>query len=83
MIRCIISFHPDIHDSDDPENLCIELKQSDFGPYKGQLDRMYDFIIENGCDHDTAASVTSWAELASVGETYKTDQFIAEIFDDE
>lgn len=83
MVRCIISFHPNIHDADDPANICIELKQSDFGPDKRQLDMMYDFLIENGCNHDTAASATSWAELAGIGETYETDRFIAEVFDDE
>ena len=32
---------------------------------------IYDFLINRGYSHDTAASVEGWANLASVGEKYE------------
>ena len=36
-------------------------------------DSIYDFLIDHGYSHDTAADVASWADLASVGEEYELD----------
>ena len=50
---------------------------------KNDFDSVYDkvlFIVEN---HDTAASASSWCELASVGEIYEHEEFKIEIIDDE
>lgn len=36
---------------------------------------IYDYLIEHGCDHDTAANVTGWAQVASLWEEYELDGF--------
>ena len=44
---------------------------------------LYERIMEKTHDnHERAESVISWAELASVGETYETDDLTAEIVED-
>lgn len=36
---------------------------------------IYEYMISTGCDHDVAADVADWAEIASVGEQYELDGF--------
>lgn len=36
-------------------------------------DSIYDFLINRGYSHETAADVADWAEIASVGEEYELD----------
>ena len=44
---------------------------------------MYERIMDNTNDnHELAESFISWAEVASVGETYETDELTAEIVEE-
>lgn len=36
-------------------------------------DSIYTFLTNHGYDHDTAADVAGWADLASIGEEYELD----------
>lgn len=36
-------------------------------------DNIYNFLIDHGYNHDIAANVAGWADLASVGEKYELD----------
>lgn len=36
---------------------------------------IYSYLIEYGCDHDTAANVVEWAQVAGIGEEYELDGF--------
>mgnify|MGYP000818556058 FL=1 len=36
-------------------------------------DSIYNFLVDHGYSHDTAADVAGWADLASVGEEYELD----------
>ena len=45
----------------------------------GLYERIMDKTNEN---HELAESVISWAEVASVGETYETDELTAEIVEE-
>ena len=57
------------------------IKQSAYGSglnNSGMYERIMD---ETNSDHDLAESVLSWAELASLGETFEDDALLAEIVD--
>ena len=43
---------------------------------------IYDCILDHTDNHDLAAEVSGWADLAGVGETYETDELSAAILDD-
>ena len=36
---------------------------------------IYDFMTEKGADHEDAANVAGWADLAEVGEDYELEGF--------
>ncbi len=48
----------------------------------GDHSGIYDKIMFLTDDHDIAADVDGWSDLADVGETYEHETFTAEIIDD-
>lgn len=42
---------------------------------------IYKYLLEHGCNHDTALNVTNWVQVAFVGEGYKLDGFEIYIVD--
>lgn len=46
------------------------------------FDHVYDLVMEITDNHETAASASSWCELASIGEIYEHDAFQIEIIED-
>lgn len=43
---------------------------------------IYDCILDHTDNHDLAAEISGWTDLAGIGEQYETDELIAEIIDD-
>lgn len=43
-------------------------------------ERVYDAILELAESEELAIEVCSWCELATVGETFESEQFTVEIF---
>lgn len=69
--------------TDNPDSsVSYPISQGRFGSGledSGLYDRIMDKTNDN---HELAESVISWAEVASVGETYETDELTAEIVDE-
>ena len=36
---------------------------------------IYDYLVEHGCDENTARNVLDWIQVASIGEEYELDGF--------
>ena len=58
-----------------------------FGPVtrlvnEGDFENIIDKILFITSDLETAINVSSWCELASVGEVYEHDEFTVEIIED-
>lgn len=69
--------------TDNPDSsVSYPISQGRFGSGladSGLYERIMDKTNEN---HELAESVISWAEVASVGETYETDELTAEIVEE-
>lgn len=49
---------------------------------EGNFESVYDKIMFISDNHELAAEVSSWCELASIGEVYEGDNFTVEIIED-
>ena len=77
MVEVFITFSADINDSSGEK--CGSIKHYIY-PADGKIESgLYDRIMQYTNNHELAASVVSWAELAPVGDIYETDDLIAEI----
>lgn len=69
--------------TDNPDSsVSYPISQGRFGSGledSGLYDRIMDKTNDN---HELAESVISWVEVASVGETYETDELTAEIVEE-
>lgn len=36
---------------------------------------IYNYLLDHGCDHNTAHNVLDWIQVASIGEAYELDGF--------
>ena len=81
MIECVVTFAEDIQTTPKAvPHFHYRIEQKHYG--SGLRDSgLYDRIMQYTGNHQLAADVEGWAELASIGEVFEADELSAEIIE--